>query len=83
MSLRLYTNGYETCVAESPADARALYCAHVGESPDDPLFSPIEGWRERPGEKLAIVDRDTGDVVFRDATEWIAGGARFLCSTEY
>ena len=75
--LRLWTNGFDTYVAESPTDIPAMHKAWNGYDMDAD---------ERDDEVITIAspDDDGGPSVTKTAAEWIAAnGPGLLCSTEY
>lgn len=86
-TLKLWTNGVETYLAESPADIPALYEKQTGGT-----YDPDEHgeWEERSedGPLTIVMDTSNNDNprerVTKTFGEWIAtNGPGFLCSTEY
>jgi hypothetical protein len=82
MTLRLWTNGFDTYVAESPADILAMHKAWSGEDLDGD-----EQFIERTDAKITITIADaepSRERVTKTAAEWIAdNGPGLLCSTEF
>lgn len=82
MTLRLWTNGFDTYVAESPADIPAMYKAWSGMEFD----AEEQGeFIERTDATITIAspDDDGCPRITKTAAEWIADGPGLLCSTEY
>lgn len=82
--LKIFTNGYDTCIAETREQARRFAIEAVGESPDAGDMSPIEWWLESGATEIAVINRVTGITVTRTPADWIElNGPGFLCSTEF
>lgn len=82
--LKIWTNGFDTAIAETAEDARRFTLECVGESPGDGAISKIGDWHESAEDPITILNRPTGIKTTRSAVEWIAlNGPGFLCSTEY
>lgn len=82
MTLRLWTNGFDTYVAESPADIPAMHKAWNGYDMD----ADEREFYERDDEVITIASPDDEGCpsVTKTAAEWIAAnGPGLLCSTEY
>lgn len=83
MTMKLWTNGVDTYIAEFPEDIPALYKKATGDSYDPEEYEP---WIERVGDPISIwlPDPHSGERVTKTASEWIAEyGPGFLCSTEF
>lgn len=77
--LRLFTDGTETYVATSIAEARRLQFENIGENPEDE-----SAWREQtePDPMTIALDDGRGDVT-QSIANWIKeNGPGFLSSTE-
>ena len=86
MTLRLWTNGFDTYVAASPADIPAMHKAWNGYDMDaSEQYKFYERASDRPI-TITFVDGpdESGQRVTKTAAEWIAAnGPGLLCSTEY
>ena len=87
--LHCYSDGYsDMVVADSKEDALEVWCAHVGENPED----YVNVFEQIPGDKMIkIIDGEdcvytiTEDTQYTEKTaaQWAKKNGRgFLCSSE-
>ncbi len=84
MTLRCFTDGNDTVIAEDETDATAVWCDLMGEKVED--YADTIAWKEVPMDKVLEIDWNDGEcgVVERTVAEWIEyTGRGHLCSADY
>jgi hypothetical protein len=81
--LKLWHNGFDWVIAETPEQAARLATDHTGEK-DAILQEAIDLYEEWPKPTLRMSEDDGATFEEKTVAEWIAlKGPGFLCSTEF
>jgi len=82
MTLKLWDNGNDFVIAESPSDALVLWIKHTGEDPVDYTADEWEAWDD--DRVFTFVNEDDDTKTAKTSREWCAEhGKGYFASRNY